>query len=340
MNKYDFILTDDNSVGLFNNEVNDIYHSKNGALTEARQKFVEPSFTFFEKDELNILDICYGIGYNTKAAISSNKNLKIDALEYDEDLVLLSPFIKDGIEDKNICISILNNILKFKELDFIYNFLSKHINKSSIEFFDENMVDFIRFLIKKGYINNPIVDNNSFLHNIYYNYISSNNKYKPKSNKNNKISINYYFNDARISLKSLNTTYDIVFLDAFSPQKDPTLWTIDFLSLIKQHMNKNSVLVSYSKSTPFRNSLYKLNFYIGKTFIDDIDMGTIASLDKNKIINPLTDYDLELLNTRSGITYKDVNLSLSCDEILKNREIEQINSNLISHTQFLKKYKK
>ena len=75
-NKYDFILTDDNSVGLFNNEVNDIYHSKNGALTEARQKFVEPSFSFFEKDELNILDICYGIGYNTKAAISSNKKFE------------------------------------------------------------------------------------------------------------------------------------------------------------------------------------------------------------------------------------------------------------------------
>ncbi|MBE7705190.1 MAG: hypothetical protein E7Z90_05190 [Cyanobacteria bacterium SIG29] len=340
MNKFDFILTEDNSVGLFNNEVKDIYHSKYGALTEANQKFIEPSFCFFEKDELNILDICYGIGYNTKAAINTNKNLKIDALEFDEDLILLSPFIKDGIKDNYACISILNNILKFKEPDFIYNFIIEQISKSSIEFFDENMVGFIKFLKEKGYINNPMDGNNSFLHNIYYNYISVNNKYDLKSNNNNDIAINYYIDDARISLKSLNNTYDIVFLDAFSPQKDPTLWTIDFLSLIKQHMNTNSVLVSYSKSTPFRNALHKLNFNVGKTFIDGIDMGTIASLDKNIIINPLNDYDLELLNTRSGITYKDFNLSLSGDEILKNREIEQNNSNLISHTQFLKKYKK
>jgi len=190
------------------------------------------------------------------------------------------------------------------------------------------MVGFIKFLKEKGYINNPMDGNNSFLHNIYYNYISVNNKYDLKSNNNNDIAINYYIDDARISLKSLNNTYDIVFLDAFSPQKDPTLWTIDFLSLIKQHMNTNSVLVSYSKSTPFRNALHKLNFNVGKTFIDGIDMGTIASLDKNIIINPLNDYDLELLNTRSGITYKDFNLSLSGDEILKNREIEPIKTTL------------
>ena len=49
--------------------------------------------------------------------------------------------------------------------------------------------------------------------------------------------------------------------------------------------------------------------------------------------------DFELLKTRSGITYKDPTLSLSSLQILKNREIEQKNSNLISHTQFLKKTK-
>ena len=152
------------------------------------------------------------------------------------------------------------------------------------------------------------------------------------------VKINYYFDDARKSIKLLNNTYDIVFLDAFSSQKDPTLWTIDFLSEVKLKMNENSVLVSYSKSTPFRSALVELGFYVGKTFIDEQDMGTIASLNKNNILNPLTNYDFELLSTRSGITFKDSELNLSGDKILLNREIEQKTSSRISHTAFLKKY--
>ena len=68
-------------------------------------------------------------------------------------------------------------------------------------------------------------------------------------------------------------------------------------------------------------------------------MGTVASFNKNNILNPLSEYDFELLKTRSGITYKDPTLSLSSLQILQNRELEQKNSNLISHTQFLKKTK-
>lgn len=344
MNTFEFVLTEDNSVGLYNNIVKDIYHSKTGALTEAVDKFINPLNLINKKYEVNILDICYGIGYNTKAILYySNENMKIniDALEYDKDLVLISPFIKDEINDVNLKLELLNNILKSSiSLSEISKLIIKTIENTSITFFDENLVYFINFLIKEGYQNNPLLVNNSFLHNIYYNYISSNNNSNKIPNKYEGFIINYYFNDARKSIKSLSNKYDYVFLDAFSPQKDPTLWTIDFLNEIKQKMNDDSILVSYSKSTPFRSALYKLGFHVGKTILNNFDMGTVASLNKNNILNPLSNYDIELLNTRSGIPYRDVSFYSTPDEILKRREIEQINSNLISHTAFLKKYSK
>lgn len=157
-----------------------------------------------------------------------------------------------------------------------------------------------------------------------------------KPNKYAKCKINFYIGDARQTILKTNNLYDAVFLDAFSSQKDPTLWTIDFLSLVKSKMNKNSVLLSYSKATPYRSALLELDFYVGKIFINDIDMGTIASQNKDFIKNNLSQYDIDLIKTRSGITYKDSTLSNTPSEILNQRELEAKFSKRISRTQFIK----
>lgn len=64
--------TNDGSVGLYSPEFNDIYHSATGALTEAYEKFVFPvDFNLLlSKKEIKVLDICYGIGYNTKSFLN------------------------------------------------------------------------------------------------------------------------------------------------------------------------------------------------------------------------------------------------------------------------------
>ncbi len=73
MRDYEFYYTQDGSIGLFSYTDDDVYHSKFGALTEAWEKFVIPSEV---QDKLNtvqnikVLDVCYGIGYNTKALMS------------------------------------------------------------------------------------------------------------------------------------------------------------------------------------------------------------------------------------------------------------------------------
>ncbi len=105
MDNIDFKFTSDGSLGLYNKIVEDVYHASSGAYSESYEKFIIPSNfnqLFNEKDEINLLDICYGIGYNTKTAINElikkyknkGKKINITSIEIDKNLVFLSPFVK------------------------------------------------------------------------------------------------------------------------------------------------------------------------------------------------------------------------------------------------------
>ena len=77
MNNYKFYKTDDNSTGIYCEDMKDILHSKTGAKKEAFDKFINPvDFDEFykNKNNINILDICSGVGYNLKAALYKLKN--------------------------------------------------------------------------------------------------------------------------------------------------------------------------------------------------------------------------------------------------------------------------
>ena len=123
LNYISFIHTKDGSTGLYNSSVDDIYHSVFGAKEEAEEKFIKPlSFekNFYNKKQIKVLDICYGIGYNTKAFLKKiiqtqyKGKIYIDALEYDKNLVLISPFIKDGYFNNypNISFYLFSSLLK------------------------------------------------------------------------------------------------------------------------------------------------------------------------------------------------------------------------------------
>ena len=73
MRDYEPYYTEDGSIGLYSYADKDVYHSKFGALTEAWEKFILPSGIdniLNKKQDINVLDLCYGIGYNTKALMS------------------------------------------------------------------------------------------------------------------------------------------------------------------------------------------------------------------------------------------------------------------------------
>ena len=78
------VKTADQSNTFFNEEYQETYHSTSGALEESFEKFIKPSKL---KENSKVLDICFGIGYNSYAAIKTCENRTIVALENDEKIL-------------------------------------------------------------------------------------------------------------------------------------------------------------------------------------------------------------------------------------------------------------
>ena len=83
------VTTNDGTLTLKSEKYNECYHSSEGAVTETLYKHIYPAFSVVDKDEIKILDICFGLGYNTFLSILNrgDKKLKIYSPEFDEELV-------------------------------------------------------------------------------------------------------------------------------------------------------------------------------------------------------------------------------------------------------------
>lgn len=270
MENIEFIKTTDGSLGLYNKELDEIYHSRLGAQKESLEKFIIPSH--FEKRTKNapairVLDICFGIGYNSKNALSFYKNcdIHIDALEWDARLVQLC---------------------------------------SDVPFYMNEINSFLKKDIK---------------------LLGS--------------SINFYIEDARLAVKKLQEPYDVVFLDAFAPNKLPTLWSVEFFAQIKRLMKKTSVFVTYCSAQPVRKAMDLNGFFIGK-MLDEKGHSctTIGTLDESLIELAPDDFDIGLMNTKAGIPYRDEGLCQSVQEIFDRREKELQNSSLEGASGYIKRF--
>ena len=402
-------FTNDGSVGLFSPSADDIYHSTYGALTEAYEKFILPSnINNFLKNnsEIKILDICFGIGYNSKSFLNyfldflytetigtdkikgidkidtDNKKYKIyiHALDNDKNLAYLSPFfISNNKKIKNNELSFNQEKIKrmlsrkvkqkYKLKEEVNILLLKRIldqideetiqilnNKKYNQFFDRNIINLFKFLKIQECKYTLFRLLNVFLHNIYYKYISKGYKKALKALKFIDFDFNLEIDDARQSLQRDNILYNYIFLDAFTPTKCPCLWTVDFLRLLYSHLEDGGIILTYSNSAQVRNAFINAGFTVGKIYSESSKKftGTVAlknNSDLEKLIfdhknnnlvkiSELSEYDLGLIKTKAGIFYRDENLSLDNEAIIKAHEREVLNSNLLSSSKFIKEYKK
>ena len=126
MKNIEIFKTQDGSIGLYNKDLDEVYHSKFGAKKEAFEKFVEPALLLNNRS-LKILDVCYGIGYNTKCAIEKFSHIElIDCIEIDEELALESPKFE---YDEKINKIIDENIKKPDFIGFYFEDARKVVNK-------------------------------------------------------------------------------------------------------------------------------------------------------------------------------------------------------------------
>ncbi|MFT4312291.1 MAG: tRNA (5-methylaminomethyl-2-thiouridine)(34)-methyltransferase MnmD [Candidatus Woesearchaeota archaeon] len=78
------VETNDGSKTFFEPNLQETYHSQSGAIEESQEKFVRPAKLI---DGHHILDICFGLGFNSLMAALTNKTVHIDAIEIDSNLL-------------------------------------------------------------------------------------------------------------------------------------------------------------------------------------------------------------------------------------------------------------
>ncbi len=127
-------LSEDGSYTAYSKEYDEHYHStKDGALHESLTKHINPAFSVKKnQDEINILDICFGLGFNTLATLLFHKQnnlkskLKIYSPELDSQLVkslVNFSYPKEFEQFKNIIKSIVKDGVYEDEYFYIEIFL-------------------------------------------------------------------------------------------------------------------------------------------------------------------------------------------------------------------------
>jgi tRNA U34 5-methylaminomethyl-2-thiouridine-forming methyltransferase MnmC len=216
---HEMVLSKDGSYTAYSKEYDEHYHStKDGALQESLLKHVSPAFKIKDNlDEINILDICFGLGFNTLATIYYHK--------------------------KNSLTSKIN--IYSPELD-------ASLVKSLDSFSYPKEFDDFRHIIMS------LVQNGSYRDETLY--------------------IELFLGDAREYVKQFTNMFDIVYQDAFSPKSNPSLWTKEYFSDIKNSMKKDGVLTTYSIALATRLALYENGFIVYINIGEGFRDATVASM--------------------------------------------------------------
>ena len=275
-----FVLTDDGSYSINSKEINhkvETLHTSTGAISESFEKFIKPMKFNYDED-IAILDICAGIGYNTSAAIadfienSSKSTLTIDMVEISKATLACGLFVPSPIEEHDI-------------------------TKKAIE--DE--------LIAEDYAT-----------------LSLETAEIPEN-----IHINVYIEDARQTVQKLkDDTYDAIFLDPFSQNMAPELFSLEFFKEFRRVIKDDGIVATYTSAAPIRDAFIEADFYIGQGPIFGRKQGgTLASPNPLMLDTALPKNDeIRIALSDVGIPFRDPGLNNDSDSILEARTEERHNA--------------
>ena len=288
MNNFKKVITKDGSISLRSEKFNENFHSNVGAYYETKNKFINPSrLKRFKNKSINVLDICFGIGYNSALLF---ENLIIDS-------TILHWY---GLDiDKRP----LNYALNDKEFNTLWN---------------PKVIEILNSLNLKG---------------LY---------------KNKNFDCNLIIGDARKKIFNIpkEVIFDLIFLDGFSPQKCPEIWSYEFLSQLKNKIKYEGYLITYTSSAAVRKSLKILGFNLfniiptlsEQNHWSNGTLATFSNQQNNPYISQLSEMEIEHLNTKASIPYRDPTGEMLSKEILEIREKEQQLSNLSDTNSWRKKW--
>tara|TARA_B100001248_G_scaffold133155_1_gene99961 strand:+ start:1333 stop:2238 length:906 start_codon:yes stop_codon:yes gene_type:complete len=286
------VLTKDGSYSLRSIFFQENFHSTLGALEETKIKFTTPSdLQRFKGKSLDVLDICFGLGYNSA--------------------------------------SLYNELIKQKSY---LNWYALEIDKRPLEYVLRHQTFKKLWTPKVKRIFDSLYRNDCFEDQFF----------------NCKI----LWGDARekINVIPADNKFDLIYLDGFSPQKCPQVWTIEFLSKVTQKLKPQGYLITYTSSAAVRKTLRNLGleiFSIKPNFNSRASwsQGTvaIAKFDKKKLksnssFEKLSVMEEEHLLTKASIPYRDEDLNSCAENIIRKRLDEQLLSNLLSTKKWREKW--
>lgn len=275
-----FVLTDDGSYSINSKEINhkiETLHTSTGAISESFEKFIKPMKFDYDND-IAILDICAGIGYNTSAAIAdfmknnNDSNLTIDMVEISKATLACGLLVPSPIKEHDI-------------------------TKKAIE--------------------NELIRQDYATLNLETTEIPEN------------IDINVYIEDARQTVQKLKENYyDAIFLDPFSQNMAPELFSIEFFKEFRRVIKDDGIVATYTSSAPVRAGFIEADFYIGQGPIFGRKQGgTLASPNPMMLDTALPKNDeIRIALSDVGIPFRDPDLNNDSDYILNERTEERHNA--------------
>lgn len=239
------ILTADHTESFLNEAVGETYHSQTGAVEEALKKYAIPCKIrelAKTKGKIRILDVCFGLGYNSAMAISvaleENPQCEIEIVGLENDVEIIKK-----IQEVNPPIPYYSNYKKLTGR-----------NKNDKIIFDEQ--------------------NNEKKHKLRLGGTSD----STVSFRDGQVKVMVLLGDARETVKQLPENYfDAIFFDPFSPKTMPELWSEELFREMWRVMKGAAILATYSCARMARENMSKAGlFYDDGPIVGRRGPGTVA----------------------------------------------------------------
>ena len=198
------LKTSDNSNTIYFKELDETFHSINGALQESIHVFIHAGFDEIikTKNQINIFEVGFGTGLNAILTFLESEENNISVSYIGIDAYPLEKKLIDKLEYENI--------------------------------FDKKHQQYLETILD-GNWNETVLINGKF------------------SLKKIETKLEKYVFDAK---------FDLVYFDAFAPDKQPELWTEEIFKRIFDNMNDGAILVTYSAKGEVRRCMQRAGFTV------------------------------------------------------------------------------
>lgn len=140
------------------------------------------------------------------------------------------------------------------------------------------------------------------------------------------IDINVFIEDARQTVQNLaDSTYDAIFLDPFSQNMAPELFSLEFFREFKRIIKDDGIVATYTSSAPVRAAFIEAGFNIGLGPIFGRKQGGTLASPKPEMLDyslPKND-EIRIALSDVGIPFRDPGLNNPSEFILNERTEER-----------------